>query len=190
MTGERPSHEGMTLGVTKQRDDYLIYFSAPKGGIARVVLRKGTFEKPGREVASRTLDKGDDMPTMNDAGTITFAGDEYVPNDMAEGQRWMAGLIEFSQPNVSSSKPARSLFTEDIGAAKRWQYATVNTGMFNSAERLTEVLGEAGRVGWELVTVYDKSSNWFGGMEKGFMLLRREVPEGVEPEAWSIQFSG
>ena len=68
--------------------------------------------------------------------------------------------------------------------------ATVNTGMFNSAERLTEVLGEAGRVGWELVTVYDKSSNWFGGMEKGFMLLRREVPEGVEPEAWSIQFSG
>jgi hypothetical protein len=61
--------------------------------------------------------------------------------------------------------------------------------MFNTHQRWADVLGEAGRLGWELVQVYDKSSNWWTGMEKGFMLLRRQVPQGVEPIAWSVQIS-
>ena len=50
------------------------------------------------------------------------------------------------------------------------------------------MLGLAGEAGWELVTIYDKSSNWFADLEKGFMLLRRRAPVGVEPKSWSIQF--
>jgi hypothetical protein len=44
-----------------------------------------------------------------------------------------------------------------------------------------------GSSGWELVTIYDKSSNWFGGMEKGFALFKREVADGAEPDGpWAI----
>jgi hypothetical protein len=173
----------MNLEVTKDQKSYVLWGSGKGLGLVRLSKKPG-----GRDLATRTLDKAENWPTFS-YGTITFAGEEYVPNREDEALAWIEAL-GVNRPKPTSSKPARSLFTEDIGAVKRWQYATVNTGMFNSAERLTEVLGEAGRVGWELVTVYDKSSNWFGGMEKGFMLLRREVPDGVEPEAWSIQFSG
>lgn len=39
----------------------------------------------------------------------------------------------------------------------------------------------ASAAGWELVAVYDKASNWFAGLEKGFVLMKRPVPTGVEP---------
>ncbi|WP_235045330.1 hypothetical protein, partial [Candidatus Microthrix parvicella] len=58
----------------------------------------------------------------------------------------------------------------------------------DTAERMASVLGMSGQAGWELVTIFDKSSNWFVGMEKGFMLLRRRVPAGVEPDEWAIQY--
>lgn len=49
------------------------------------------------------------------------------------------------------------------------------------------VLGKLGSQGWELVGVYDKSSNWLNGMEKGFVLFKREVAPGAHPEgAWGI----
>jgi hypothetical protein len=75
------------------------------------------------------------------------------------------------------------------GDGLRWQYAVVNLGMFNSADRMTGVLADAGHAGWELVTIFDKSSNWFASMEKGFMLLKREVPTDVDPGEWCIQVS-
>ena len=62
----------------------------------------------------------------------------------------------------------------------RTEYAVVNVGMFDTPQRMSEVLANAGSHGWELVTVMDKASNWFTGMEKGFMLLKREIPEGIE----------
>jgi hypothetical protein len=49
-----------------------------------------------------------------------------------------------------------------------------------------DFLSLGGMHGWRLLAVYDKSSNWWGGMEKGFLLLMREVPEGVEPRQWCI----
>jgi hypothetical protein len=65
---------------------------------------------------------------------------------------------------------------------RRWQYRVVDVGMFFTGERLVRVLGELGEHGWELVAIYDKSSNWLVGMEKGFALMRREVPDGEEPD--------
>ena len=48
-----------------------------------------------------------------------------------------------------------------LGDGPRFQHAIVNVGTFNSPERMEQVLATASRAGWELVTVYDKSSNWF-----------------------------
>ena len=52
--------------------------------------------------------------------------------------------------------------------------------------RLEELPGglflEAGK-GWELPATMDKASNWFNGLEKGFLLLKRPVPEGYTPNS-------
>jgi hypothetical protein len=63
----------------------------------------------------------------------------------------------------------------------RWQYRVVNIGAYFAHERLVQTLGALGQDGWELVTIYDKASNWFDGMEKGFALFKRAVPDGEEP---------
>lgn len=69
----------------------------------------------------------------------------------------------------------------------RWQYAIANVGTIDTAQRLERVLGKLGSDGWELVNVYDKSSNWIGGAEKGFVLFKRAVLPGEEPEvAWAV----
>ena len=70
----------------------------------------------------------------------------------------------------------------------RWQYGVINIGMFGALDRLQRVFGELGQHGWELVTVYDKASNWMANMEKGFMLFKRPVPPGVRlaDEEWCI----
>lgn len=64
----------------------------------------------------------------------------------------------------------------------RWQYCIIATRVFNQEERLLATLGEAGARGWELVTVFDKASNWLQGFEKGFLLLKRPVAEGEDPD--------
>lgn len=72
----------------------------------------------------------------------------------------------------------------------RWQYRIVQSGAFGTAERLGMALSYFGQQGWELVTVYDKASNWIQGIEKGFVLFKRPVPPGVEPEGgWSEVWS-
>lgn len=75
-----------------------------------------------------------------------------------------------------------------LGGAPRWQYGIVALGSFNTFERMSETLGELGQLGWELVTVYDKASNWMASMEKGFILLKRPVPPGqsVPVDKWCI----
>lgn len=65
---------------------------------------------------------------------------------------------------------------------ERFQYRIVNLGIFNAPERMARVFGALGQQGWELVTMYDKSSNWFANMEKGFAIFKRTVLEGEEPE--------
>jgi len=69
----------------------------------------------------------------------------------------------------------------------RWQYRVVNVGMYNTPDRLASVLGQLGSNGWELVHVYDKQSNWLAGMEKGFAIFKRAVPDGEEPpDSWAL----
>ncbi len=73
-----------------------------------------------------------------------------------------------------------------LPGAQRFQYLVANIGMFNAAERMTSTLARLGEAGWELVHTYDKSSNWFNGMEKGFMLFKRPVPDGTDVERWAF----
>jgi hypothetical protein len=41
-------------------------------------------------------------------------------------------------------------------------------------------------MGGELVGIYDKSSNWIANVENSFMLFKRPVAPGAEPEGpWS-----
>ena len=49
----------------------------------------------------------------------------------------------------------------------------------HARQRLAEVLAQAGSLGWELVSVHDRASNWFGGPEQGFLLLKRQIPGGI-----------
>ena len=69
-----------------------------------------------------------------------------------------------------------------------WQFAVINVGMFRATDRFQRALGAAASQGWELVGVYDKASNWLSGMEKGFILLKRQVPPGVRlrEDDWCI----
>lgn len=114
----------------------------------------------------------------------------WYPDPSLEGRlrHWTGG--QWSE-HVSDG---REQYTEPyLGTTEvRWQFGIVNLGMFNSVERMNVALGTAGSEGWQLVTVYDKASNWFANMEKGFMLFRRPVPAGVRlPDAeWCrvIQF--
>lgn len=69
---------------------------------------------------------------------------------------------------------------------QRYQYRIVQLGMFSTADRLAAALSELGRNGWELVTIYDKSSNWLNNMEKGFALFKRDAPENVADDEWCI----
>ena len=87
--------------------------------------------------------------------------------------------------SVASAAPIGGL-ASPLPGAPRWQYAVVNLGMFNSPERMGETLAVAGANGWELVTIYDKTSNWWTAMEKGFMLLKRPVPNDVTPDQWCV----
>jgi hypothetical protein len=71
----------------------------------------------------------------------------------------------------------------------RYQYKVVNLGMFQAMDRMLTAFGELGADGWQLVATYDKASNWFAGMEKGFLLFMRAVPPGEEPAGpWASRY--
>lgn len=51
---------------------------------------------------------------------------------------------------------------------------------------MVQAFGFLGSEGWELVALYDKTSNWLSGMEKGFAIFKKEVGAGdLEPEQWA-----
>lgn len=64
----------------------------------------------------------------------------------------------------------------------RWQYVMVQSGIASAAGRLGRALSYFGQRGWELVTVFDKASNILAGAEQGYILFKRPVPEGQEPD--------
>lgn len=68
----------------------------------------------------------------------------------------------------------------------RWQYRIVQLGAAFAARRLGITLSYFGQHGWELVSVYDKASNWIANIENGFILFKKPVPPGDEPDgAWT-----
>jgi hypothetical protein len=72
----------------------------------------------------------------------------------------------------------------------RWQYRIVGIGMFKAGDAIGMSLSYFGQHGWELVGIYDKASNWIANIENGFMLFKRPVAPGAEPEgAWSELWS-
>jgi len=76
-----------------------------------------------------------------------------------------------------------------LGAGgERWQYGVINIGVFNAMDRMQVAFGALGSEGWELITIYDKASNWLSGSEKGFMLFKRAVPPGqrLPEDQWCI----
>lgn len=87
-------------------------------------------------------------------------------------------------PEFAQSKH-RSHLTP-LPGGQRFQYLVANIGIFYAAERMSLTLATLGEAGWELVHTYDKSSNWFNGMEKGFMLFKRPVPDGVKVDQWAF----
>ena len=71
----------------------------------------------------------------------------------------------------------------------RWQYRVVDVGG-DTARDLGIPLSYFGQRGSELQTVFDKSSYLFKGLETGFVLFKRPVPIGAEPEgAWAEMWS-
>ncbi len=132
-----------------------------------------------------------DAESLEIDGTIFRIDPPEDAADFLAAVRVQATEISHAAEAAATRSAALNELTEPFDAADdRWQYAVVSTGAFNTSPRLTNILSATGRAGWELVTIYDKSSNWLPGIENGFMLLRRRVPAGVEPASWAIQYNG
>lgn len=109
---------------------------------------------------------------MDSAPSAGWQPDPEQPERLRywDGERW---TVHVSTDGVQTVDPL------DAYKGQRWQYAVANIGAFLAMDRMQLILGSAGSQGWELVSVYDKASNWFNGMEKGFMLLKRPVAANV-----------
>lgn len=144
-----------------------------------------------------TDDKGrqiDAVPWTSASRPLQLDGDRFsweaapghTPLAVREDDYGMAlAFVHFVNQRIPMSAIAQAL-GEPIPGVRRFQYAVISVGIFQTPERMSEVLASAGSRGWELVTVYDKASNWLSGMEKGIMLLKREIPEGVDVSEWCI----
>lgn len=120
----------------------------------------------------------------------TASNDTPAESLSSEDELGMAlAFAHFVNQRLPQRAQERHLRTQMPGAP-RWQYGVVNIGLFRSAERMQQVLATTGANGWELIGVYDEASNWLSGMEKGFMLLKRPVPDDIEPAEWCVAFQG
>jgi hypothetical protein len=73
----------------------------------------------------------------------------------------------------------------------RWQYRIVSIGSSLPGDNLAIALSYFGQRGWELQTVYDKGVAFFQGLENGFIIFKRPVPIGEEPDGpWTELWSG
>lgn len=135
-----------------------------------------------------------------DGSTIQLEDDRFL-GELDRVREEQAGFREIAAERLQGHREEQeaqrraaadslpTAFTDALGE-ERWQYAVVSTGTFNTGDRLQRMLAHAGEAGWELVTVYDKSSNWLAGLEKGFMLMKRPVPAGSDPHGWCVVVRG
>lgn len=78
-----------------------------------------------------------------------------------------------------------------LGRMERYQYATVFIGgrqdVAEVKRRLGITLSYFGQRGYELVFFIEKGSNWAAGVENGFLVFKRYVPDGSEADGpWSM----
>jgi len=172
------------LWVTVRKRSFKVMYDSDKGSVELV-------DEKGRRVHSTVLATSTMPLVLTDDDHLVLDRQPYA---VAEDQLGMAlAFIHFVNLRIprnalqhEQDDDGLDALLEPLEHMVRFQYAVVNVGMFNSADRMAGVLGAAGENGWELVTVYDKSSNWMSNMEKGFMLLKRRVPEGVTVRQWCI----
>jgi hypothetical protein len=133
------------------------------------------------------------LPTAAEASRATRLGFAVVtdagewrddPDVVGRKRAWRDGQWS-DWVHTAGGEPSTEPY---LGGAPRWQYGIVALGSFGTFERMSGALGELGQHGWELVTVYDKASNWMASLEKGFMLLKRPVPPGqrLGDDKWCI----
>jgi hypothetical protein len=68
----------------------------------------------------------------------------------------------------------------------RWQYRIINLGESIPRTRVPKALAFSGAEGWELIDIYDRDTSVPSGMDKAYMMFKRPVPEGAQPEGgWS-----
>ena len=103
----------------------------------------------------------------------------YPDPDDVSSQRYWNGIVwtDHTAP-ASSTPPQYPAWTPSV----RWQYAVVNLGTFRTGPRLGQVLAYLGRNGWEIAATFDRASNWLADMEKGFVIFKRPVREGEDPD--------
>ena len=167
-----PRHPDVTVSLPVDADTGILRSRVQKA------LSQAGFEAAATEYIQET------NPLRENPEALMAATRDWVT---IEGADAVAAAASTNHP---SSGALSDLATPPLGDhPARWQYAVVNVGMFRSPERMGEILATAGAHGWELVTVYDKASNWFSGMEKGFMLMKRPVPVGVTPDHWCLMLN-
>ena len=129
---------------------------------------------------------------FDDDGSIALAGYVALAGDSEPFDKFRVRVEQIAEATSGApggaTHPALRTPLGDEGV--RWQYAVVDIGAFHSSARMAAVLGQAGAAGWELITVFDKQSNWIGSMEKGFMMMKRPVPPGIDPGEWVVEYSG
>lgn len=153
--------------------------SDPTPGMLRSRVDKALRGIGEDEAAAAFLVETDAI--RDDLPALVQAARRWVMLDVAD-----EAVNEWSPEGPSIAGHLAAL-AEPVGETSRWQYAVVNVGMYDTPRRMGEVLEVAGATGWELVHVYDKASNWkIVGFEKGFMLLKRLVPPGINPRRWCI----
>ena len=126
----------------------------------------------------RRLGVEDDAQHLSDAELfVSTVNGRVAP----EAQK--ASTARFSPPDRRAT-PLRDQTYE----GPYFQFAVINIGSFRAVGRLQRALGIAASEGWDLVAIYDKASNWMQGMEKGFILLKRPVPDGrtMRADEWCI----
>jgi len=119
-----------------------------------------------------------DVPDAQDIDAIVVAFRSFTmrsaEGDWNRDDRWRNWAAREHNREVWFAE-TRRLNSVQLPVATRWEYKVVNIGAFQTQERLEPTLDSLGAAGWELVTVFDKLSNWFEGIEKGFVLFKRPV---------------
>lgn len=172
------------LWVSVRKRRFKVMYDSDNGSVELV-------DEKGRRVHSTVLTTATTPLVLTDDDQLVLGRQPYA---VAEDQLGMAlAFVHFVNLRIPRNALQHAQYDDGLDALLqplehmvRFQYAVVNVGMFNSADRMAGVLGAAGENGWELVTVYDKGSNWMSGMEKGFLLLKRRVPDGATVRQWCI----